>query len=82
MTFIAFLFREKQTIQEELLDCRKAMVEMQTRENMLKQQLSLYTEKYEGFQTSLAKSNTMFSTYKVEIDKVSNTTTINKTVVE
>lgn len=43
---------------------------MQSREKNLKDQLSLYTDKYEDFQSSLKKSNDIFVSYKAEIDKV------------
>lgn len=43
---------------------------MQDRETVLKEQLNMYTEKYADFQTSLQKSNDVFSTYKTEIEKV------------
>ena len=33
-------------------------------------QLSLYTEKFEEFQTTLAKSNEVFTTFKQEMEKV------------
>lgn len=34
-------------------------------------QLSLYTEKFEEFQTTLSKSNEVFTTFKQEMEKVS-----------
>lgn len=43
---------------------------MHEREKVLKEQLNMYTEKYADFQTSLQKSNDVFSTYKNEIEKV------------
>lgn len=33
-------------------------------------QLSLYTEKFEEFQTTLSKSNEVFTTFKQEMEKV------------
>ena len=33
-------------------------------------QVRLYTEKYEEFQQTLSKSNEVFSSFKVEMDKV------------
>ena len=33
-------------------------------------QLSLYTEKFEEFQSTLSKSNEVFTTFKQEMDKV------------
>ena len=43
---------------------------MHSREVALKEQLHLYTSKYDDFQNSLQKSNTIFSTYKIELEKV------------
>lgn len=43
---------------------------MQNREEYLKEQLQLYTSKYDDFQNSLQKSNDIFSTYKIELEKV------------
>lgn len=37
---------------------------------MLLLQLSLYTEKFEEFQTTLSKSNEVFTTFKQEMEKV------------
>lgn len=37
---------------------------------MLLFQLSLYTEKFEEFQTTLSKSNEVFTTFKQEMEKV------------
>ena len=39
-------------------------------EKQLKAQLSMYTEKYEEFQTTLKKSNQVFESFKTEMDKV------------
>lgn len=63
-------FREKEATLHDLLSTRKTIEDMQTREKLLKDQLNLYTEKYEDFQNSLQKSNGIFTTYKTEIDKV------------
>jgi hypothetical protein len=35
-------------------------------------QVALYTEKYEEFQGTLQKSNDVFQSFKVEMDKVSS----------
>lgn len=35
-------------------------------------QLALYTEKFEEFQNTLSKSNEVFTTFKQEMEKVSN----------
>lgn len=46
---------------------------MRAREKVLKEQLTLYTTKYEEFQSSLKSSSDIFATYKTEIEKVSDT---------
>lgn len=65
------LLKEKQASLEEILVTRKAVVEMEARERLLKQQLSVYTAKYDQFQESLQKSNDIFTTYKAELEKMS-----------
>lgn len=65
------LLKEKQAALEEILATKKAIIEMEQRERALKDQLSIYTEKYDQFQSSLQKSNGIFSTYKVELEKMS-----------
>lgn len=68
------LLKEKQAALEDVLATKKAIVEMETRERVLKEQLHVYTEKYDQFQDSLAKSNGIFATYKTEIEKMSKRT--------
>lgn len=68
------LLKEKEAALEEILVTKKAIVEMETRERLLKEQLTMYTEKYDQFQMSLQKSNDVFVTYKVEIEKMSKKT--------
>lgn len=65
------LLKEKQAALEDVLATKKAIMEMETRERLLKDQLSVYTEKYDQFQNSLQKSNDVFTKYKVELDKMS-----------
>lgn len=62
--------REKESVLVDLLSTKKSITDMQEREKVLKEQLNMYTEKYADFQTSLQKSNDVFSTYKNEIEKV------------
>lgn len=77
------LLKEKQAALEEVLATKKAIVEMETRERVLKDQLHVYTEKYDQFQDSLAKSNGIFTTYKAEIDKMAKRTkTLEKEAIE
>lgn len=68
------LLKEKEAALEEILATKKAIVQMETRERLLKEQLTVYTEKYDQFQNSLKKSNDVFVTYKVEIEKMSKKT--------
>lgn len=64
------LLKEKQAALEEVLATKKTLAEIEKREYLLKQQLSLYTARYDEFQTSLQKSNDMFGTYKTELDRM------------
>lgn len=64
------LLKEKQAALEEILSTKKAIAEMENRERALKDQLSIYTEKYDQFQTTLQKSNDIFGTYKTELEKM------------
>lgn len=68
--FINF-FRDKEATLQDLMSTKNSIIDMQSREKILKDQLNLYTEKYEDFQTSLQKSSDIFITYKSEIEKVS-----------
>lgn len=68
------LLKEKQAALEEVLATKKAILEMESREHTLKEQLSIYTSKYDQFQNSLQKSNDVFATYKVELDKMAKRT--------
>lgn len=52
------------------MSTKNSIIDMQSREKILKEQLSLYTEKYTDFQTSLQKSSDIFVTYKTEIEMV------------
>jgi len=64
------LLRDKQKILDELLNCRKIIKEMQTHEAQLKEQVNLYTTKYDDFHNSLQKSNQIFASYKEELEKM------------
>lgn len=68
------LLKEKQAALEDSLATKKAIIEMETRERLLKEQLTVYTDKYDQFQNSLQKSNDVFATYKVELEKMSKKT--------
>lgn len=57
---------------EKLLSTQQMLKEISEREKDLKEQLNIYTAKYDDFQNSLQKSNDIFATYKVELEKVSD----------
>lgn len=65
------MLREKADLLTELESSKKLIVELTTKERGLREQLNLYTEKYADFQTSMQKSNSIFTGYKTEIDKMS-----------
>lgn len=58
------LLKEKHEILTDLKRTRQQLAEAQ-------QQLDLYTTKYDEFQNSLSKSNSIFTTYKAELEKMS-----------
>ncbi|RXM91082.1 Alpha-taxilin [Acipenser ruthenus] len=55
---------------KEAVDSQRMCELMKQQEVHLKQQLSLYTEKFEEFQTTLSKSNEVFTTFKQEMEKM------------
>ncbi|XP_059536660.1 gamma-taxilin-like isoform X5 [Myotis daubentonii] len=65
---------EQYTLREELLkeatESRYKYEEMKHQEVQLKQQLSLYMDKFEEFQTTMAKSNELFTTFRQEMEKM------------
>uniref|UniRef100_T1PIR6 Myosin-like coiled-coil protein n=1 Tax=Musca domestica TaxID=7370 RepID=T1PIR6_MUSDO len=65
------LIKEKQIVLEKLLSTQQMLKEISDREKDLKEQLNLYTAKYDDFQSSLQKSNDIFVTYKTEMEKMS-----------
>lgn len=68
------LLKEKQAALEEVLATKKAIAEMEGRERTYQEQLSIYATKYDQFQNSLQKSNDVFVTYKIELEKMSKRT--------
>ncbi|KAK6474295.1 alpha-taxilin-like isoform X1 [Huso huso] len=62
--------REKDFLLKEAVDSQRMCELMKQQEVHLKQQLSLYTEKFEEFQTTLSKSNEVFTTFKQEMEKM------------
>lgn len=65
------LLKERHDMLLELKNCRQELNDLQAREKLLQDQLSVYTEKYQEFQTSFSKSNDIFVTYKKEMEKMS-----------
>jgi len=63
--------REKEYLLRETLDKTKKFTEMKEQELALKKQLQLYSQKFEEFQETLAKSNEIFTRFKTEMDKMS-----------
>ncbi|KAM9384116.1 alpha-taxilin [Pholidichthys leucotaenia] len=62
--------REKDFLLKEAVESQRMCDLMKQQEVHLKQQLSLYTEKFEEFQTTLSKSNEVFTTFKQEMEKM------------
>ncbi|XP_047462024.1 alpha-taxilin [Mugil cephalus] len=62
--------REKDFLLKEAVESERMCELMKQQEVHLKQQLSLYTEKFEEFQTTLSKSNEVFTTFKQEMEKM------------
>ncbi|XP_036675255.3 alpha-taxilin [Drosophila suzukii] len=68
------LGKENQIGLEKLLQAQRAIKDLTDREHQLKEQLNIYTAKYDDFQQSLQKSNEVFGSYKVELEKMSKHT--------
>ncbi|XP_039708015.1 gamma-taxilin-like isoform X2 [Pteropus medius] len=62
--------REREFLLKEATESRHKYEEMKHQEVQLKQQLSLYMDKFEEFQTTMAKSNELFTTFKQEMEKM------------
>lgn len=60
----------------EATDAQKRVKALEEQETALKAQVALYTEKYEEFQGTLAKSNEVFASFKSEMEKVWTSATI------
>ncbi|XP_029952278.1 gamma-taxilin [Salarias fasciatus] len=66
---------EKQQLERDFLlkdatESRRKCELMKEQEAQLKQQLSLYMDKFEEFQSTLAKSNEVFTTFRQEMEKM------------
>uniref|UniRef100_A0A8C5EXY2 Taxilin alpha n=1 Tax=Gouania willdenowi TaxID=441366 RepID=A0A8C5EXY2_GOUWI len=62
--------KEKDFLLKEAIESQRMCELMKQQEVHLKQQLSLYTEKFEEFQSTLSKSNEVFTTFKQEMEKM------------
>ncbi|MCJ8749617.1 hypothetical protein PDJAM_G00178290 [Pangasius djambal] len=62
--------KEKEFLLKEAVESQRMYELMKQQEVHLKQQLSLYTEKFEEFQNTLSKSNEVFTTFKQEMEKM------------
>nr|XP_044620298.1 gamma-taxilin-like isoform X6 [Equus asinus] len=62
--------RERESLLEEATESRQKYEEMKQQEVQLKHQLSLYMDKFEEFQTTMAKSNDLFTTFRQEMEKM------------
>lgn len=61
---------ERDSLLKDATDSRRKCEQMKEQESQLKQQLSLYMDKFEEFQTTLAKSNEVFTTFRQEMEKM------------
>ncbi|CAL9702177.1 unnamed protein product [Knipowitschia caucasica] len=62
--------REREMLLKNATHSRRKCEQMKEQETQLKQQLSLYMDKFEEFQTTLAKSNEVFTTFRQEMEKM------------
>ncbi|XP_043928721.1 gamma-taxilin-like, partial [Protopterus annectens] len=62
--------REREFLLNETSESRHRCELMKQQEVQLKQQLSLYMDKFEEFQTTMAKSNELFTTFRQEMEKM------------
>ncbi|XP_069464215.1 beta-taxilin [Ambystoma mexicanum] len=62
--------REKDYLLNQAAEWKIQTQMMKEQETLLKAQIALYSEKFGEFQGSLAKSNEVFSTFKLEMDKM------------
>ncbi|XP_064814170.1 gamma-taxilin [Oncorhynchus masou masou] len=62
--------RERDFLLKDATEWRHECELLKGQETQLKQQLSLYMDKFEEFQTTLAKSNEVFTTFRQEMEKM------------
>uniref|UniRef100_A0AAZ3SPS9 Taxilin alpha n=1 Tax=Oncorhynchus tshawytscha TaxID=74940 RepID=A0AAZ3SPS9_ONCTS len=61
---------QQQLVDAKLQQAQELLLESEDRHHREKDFLSLYTEKFEEFQTTLSKSNEVFTTFKQEMEKM------------
>lgn len=57
---------------QKLSECQVQIKELQETEIGLRTQISMYTDKYDEFQSALTRSNQVFGGFNEEIEKVYN----------
>uniref|UniRef100_A0A3Q4BJJ8 Uncharacterized protein n=1 Tax=Mola mola TaxID=94237 RepID=A0A3Q4BJJ8_MOLML len=62
--------KERDFLLKDVTESRHKCELMKEQETQLKQQLSLYMDKFEEFQSTLAKSNEVFTTFRQEMEKM------------
>ncbi|XP_053437340.1 gamma-taxilin-like [Nycticebus coucang] len=62
--------KEREFLLKETTESKHKYEEMKQQEVQLKQQLSLFLDKFEEFQTTMAKSNELFTSFKQEMEKM------------
>ncbi|XP_049729463.1 gamma-taxilin-like isoform X1 [Elephas maximus indicus] len=62
--------REREFLLREATESRHKYEQMKQQEAQLKHQLSVYMDKFEEFQTTMAKSNELFTTFRQETEKM------------
>ncbi|XP_017333194.2 gamma-taxilin isoform X1 [Ictalurus punctatus] len=62
--------RERELLLKDATESRHKCELMKEQELQLKQQLTLYMDKFEEFQTTLAKSNEVFTSFRQEMEKM------------
>lgn len=65
------ILTEKNTVETELLVCKKEVLELRQTEKYLREQVEIYSSKYNEFQDSLKKSHNIFTGYKTDMEKMS-----------
>ncbi|KAM3842442.1 alpha-taxilin-like [Diretmus argenteus] len=64
--------REKEYLLREAIDKTKKCFAMKEQELAMKKKLTLYSQKFDEFQTTLAKSNDIYVSFKKEMERMTN----------